>query len=150
MDRLELKLCDIQGRLFELSAANGYDSEKFIASFMKSKVAKSLDSAYNRMQWAGEEYLLEELADEENEKLTKNENVFPSEMMYWIGYVYRYWHYLKGENSAKIYRQANAKTMQRNYMMFHTMDPELAIDDLIEIKKQKQSRAAKTVHSSKT
>ena len=60
-----------------------------------------------------------------------------SEIMYWIGYVYRYWHYLKRESSKKIYRQANVKTMRRNYMIFHTMDPELAIDNLIEIKKQK-------------
>lgn len=29
MDSLQLKLCDIQGRLFELSAQQGYDSEKF-------------------------------------------------------------------------------------------------------------------------
>jgi hypothetical protein len=35
--------------------------------------------------------------------------------------------------------RANVKTMRRNYMIFHTMDPELAIDNLIEIKKQKQS-----------
>jgi hypothetical protein len=45
---------------------------------------------------------------------------------------------LKGEPSVKIYRQANVKTMSRNYMIFHTMDPEIAIDDLIEIKMQKQ------------
>ena len=44
----------------------------------------------------------------------------------------------KKESSSKIYRQANVKTMKRNYMMFHTMDPELAIDDLIEIKRQKK------------
>lgn len=31
---------------------------------MKSATAKALDSAYNRMQWAGEEYLLEEVIDE--------------------------------------------------------------------------------------
>lgn len=138
MDSLELKLCDIQGRLFELSVAEGYDSEKFVPFFMNSEVAKSLDSRYNRMQWAGEEYLLEELAAEGNGVLAKGDNTIPSEIMYWIGYVYRYWHYLKGESSVKIYRQANVKTMRRNYMIFHTMDPELAIDDLIEIKKQKQ------------
>lgn len=137
MDSLELKLCDIQGRLFELSVAEGYDSEKFVPFFMNSEVAKSLDSKYNRMQWAGEEYLLEELAAEGNGELIKNDNTFSSDIMYWIGYIYRYWHYLKGELSVKIYRQANVKTMRRNYMIFHTMDPELAIDDLIEIKKQK-------------
>ena len=138
MDSLELKLCDIQGRLFELSVAEGYDSENFVPFFMHSEVAKSLDSKYNRMQWAGEEYLLEELQEEGNGKLIKGNKTFSSEIMYWIGYIYRYWHYLHGESSAKIYRQANVKTMRRNYMIFHTMDPELAIDDLIEIKRQKQ------------
>lgn len=138
MDSLELKLCDIQGRLFELSVAEGYDSEKFVPFFMNSNVAKSLDSKYNRLQWAGEEYLLEELKAEGNEKLIKGTNTFSSEIMYWIGYIYRYWHYTKGESSVIIYRQANVNTMHRNYMIFHTMDPELAIDDLIEIKKQQQ------------
>lgn len=137
MDCLELKLCDIQGRLFELSVENGYDSEKFVSFFMTSAVAKALDSKYNRMQWAGEEYLLEEVIDLSNGKITKNGNLIPSEVMYWIGYVYRYWHFYKKESSAKIYRQANVKTLRRNYAMFHTMDVELAIDDFIEIKRQK-------------
>lgn len=138
MDSLELKLCDIQGRLFELSVAEGYDSDIFVPFFMNSEVAKSLDSKYNRMQWAGEEYLLEELQSEGNEILIKGNHTFNSEIMYWIGYIYRYWHYLKGESSVKIYRQANVNTIHRNYMIFHTMDPELAIDNLLEIKKQKQ------------
>lgn len=138
MDSLQLKLCDIQGRLFELSVQQGYDSEIFVPFFMKSEVAKSLDSRYNRMQWAGEEYLLDELISECNGHLIQTGHVFSSEVMYWIGYVYRYWHYYKKESSAKIYRQANIITMKRNYMMFHTMDPELAIDDLIEIRQQKQ------------
>lgn len=137
MDSLQLKMCDIQGRLFELSARQGYDSEKFVPLFMDSEVARSLDSKYNRMQWAGEEYLLDEIIAEGNGALEKNSNVFSLEVMYWIGYLYRYWHYYKGETSAKIYRQAGVKTMKRNYMMFHTMDPELAIDDLIEIRRQK-------------
>lgn len=138
MDSLQLKMCDIQGRLFERSAMQGYNSEKFVPFFMGSAVAKHLDSKYNRMQWAGEEYLLEEVVAENAEKLTKDGDTCSPEMMYWMGYLYRYWHYYKQESSVKIYRQANVKTMKRNYMMFHTMDPELAIDDLIEIKQQKE------------
>lgn len=34
--------------------------------------------------------------------------------------------------------QGRLFAMKRNYMMFHTMDPELAIEDLIEIKRQKK------------
>ena len=137
MDSLSFQLCNIQGKLFELSAKQGYDSEEFVSFFMKSNVAKGLDSRYNRMQWAGEEYLLEEIIDESNNKITHSNNVISSEIMYWIGYIYRYWHYYKNEPSYKIIRHANFKTMKRNYLMFHTMDPEIAIDDLIEIKKQR-------------
>lgn len=139
MDELQLKLCDIQGRLFELSADRNYNSAAFIKSFMRSDTAKALDSTYNRMQWAGEEYLLEEVADVAGEKLSEEGEVFSKDVLYWIGYIYRYWHYYTGENSSKIYKQASVKTMKRNYMMFHTMSPELAIEDLKEIHNQKSN-----------
>ena len=140
MDLMQSKLCDIQGRLFELSVKKEYDSEAFVSFFMRSNVARYLDSRYNRMQWAGEEYLLEEVLDKAGDKVTKTGPLYDSEVMYWMGYIYRYWHYYKDESSKKIYQQANAKTMKRNYMMFHTMDPELAIEDLIEIKRQKRNK----------
>ena len=138
MNELQLKLCDIQGRLFELSAEKKYNSAAFIKAFMMSDTAKELDSKYNRMQWAGEEYLLEEVASVAGESLTRNGEIFSADVRYWIGYIYRYWHYYNGEDSAKIYKQAPAQTMKRNYMIFHTMDPVLAIEDLKEIHNQKQ------------
>ena len=49
MDELQIKLCDIQGRLFELSAEKKIPSAAFIKAFMISDVAKALDSRYNRM-----------------------------------------------------------------------------------------------------
>lgn len=137
MDDLEIKLCDIQGRLFELSVGKKLDSAPFIEAFMHSRVAENMDSTYNRMQWAGEEYLLEELCGEHTEALPQRGKLYDTETMYWIGYLYRYWHFLTGESSRKIYQQANAKTMQQNYMMFHTLDPELAVADLKEIHQQK-------------
>lgn len=138
MDELQLKLCDIQGRLFELSAQKKYDSAAFVKAFMTSDTAKALDSKYNRMQWAGEEYLLEEIATAAGDTLTSGGEIFSNDVLYWIGYIYRYWHYYNGEDSAKIYKQAPVETMKRNYMIFHTMDPILAIEDLKEIHNQKQ------------
>ena len=140
MNELELKLCDIQGRLFELSAEKKYNSARFIKIFMTFPTAKALDSTYNRMQWAGEEYLLDEIASSAANLLEKNGEIYSKDMLYWIGYLYRYWHYYTKEDSAKIYKQASAQTMKRNYMMFHTMAPELAIEDLKEIHMQKQNR----------
>lgn len=131
MDALELKLCDIQGRLFELSLAKGYDSEKFVSAFMISDVAKHLDSEYNRLQWAGEEYVLEELIAEKD--ITQGDTI-DREMLYWSGYLYRYWHFYTGESSKEIYKQAPIKTMKVVYLMYHTMSPEMAIDRLKESK----------------
>ncbi len=133
---LEKQLCDIQGRLFELSLKKSYDSPTFIASFMNSEVAKALDSSYDRLQWAGEEYLLAELNDES--KGIKNAGkLYENEVMYWIGYLYRYWHYYKKTSSAEIYKIANEHTMNQVYLGFHTLDPKMAIDRLIESKNLK-------------
>lgn len=136
MDELQLKLCDIQGRLFELSAEKKYNSAAFVKAFMTSDTAKALDSEYNRMQWAGEEYLLEEIVSAAGDLLTADGEIYDTDILYWIGYIYRYWHYYSGEDSAKIYEQAPVETMKRNYMIFHTMDPVLAIEDLKEIHNQ--------------
>ena len=141
MNDFELKLCDIQGRLFELSVDKNLSSSFFIKAFIKSPVAKALDSRYNHMQWAGEEYLLAELIDFAGEDFLKQkDDILSKDMIYWIGYIYRYWHYYTGEDSLKIYKQAPYNVMKRNYMIVHTMAPELAIENMKEIYQQKTNK----------
>lgn len=139
MENLTLEkrqLCDIQGRLFELALAAGFDCPSFIEAFMNSRAAAALDDVYDRLQWAGEEYILDELNDEVK-GLKKAGTVYSSEVMYWIGYTYRYWHYYTGEYSHEIYKTADAKTMNECWLGFHTLDVTMAIDNLKEIHTQK-------------
>ena len=141
MNELQIKMCDVQGRLFELSADRKYSSSAFIKAFMTSSVAKSLDSSFNHMQWAGEEYLLDEIVSSVTaEAFSKNSDILSKDVLFWIGYIYRYWHYYTGEDSSKIYKQAPYNVMKRNYMIFHTMAPELAIENLKEIYQQKTNK----------
>jgi len=133
------QLCDIQGRLFELVVKIGYDCPSFIKAFMNSKTAIALDDTYDRLQWAGEEYILEELSDEVG-GLTKAGETYSNEVMYWAGYTYRYWHYYTGESSEEIYNMADGNTMNDSWLGFHTMDVEIAIDDLKEIYSQKETK----------
>lgn len=126
------QLCDIQGRLFELAMKKGYDCPAFIDSFMNSRTAAALDDTYDRLQWAGEEYILEELK-EESDGLKRAGTTYSLEVMYWTGYTYRYWHYYTGENSREIYKIADSKTMNDCWLGFHTLDVEMAIDNLKEI-----------------
>ena len=133
MTSIELQLCDIQGRLFMLSVRSGISSAEFIKVFMKSATAKALDSTYNRMQWAGEEYLLEEVIDESGDGFEKSGEVYTEELIYWIGYIYRYWHYVMGESSKEIYKQASVNVMKQNYERLYMMTPE----EVIELVKEK-------------
>lgn len=132
------QLCDIQGRLFELALKSGYDCPEFIRVFMNSRAAAALDDVYDCLQWAGEEYILEELEDEAG-GLQKAGIRYSNEVMYWTGYTYRYWHYYTGESSKTIFQTADAETMAACWLGFHTLDVEMAIDDLKEIYEQKRS-----------
>ena len=124
-------VCEVQGRLFELAQTSGCDGLAFIELFMNSRVAADLDLIFNRNQWMGEEYLLEELQDETG-GLPKGEKDCSPEMLYWCGYIYRYWHYYTGETSRDIYRIADAHTMSMCWPAYHTLDVEMAIDRLKE------------------
>lgn len=127
MTDFDLKLCDVQGRLFLLSATNGYGSEKFVKSFMKSETAKELDSSYNCKQCFGEEYLFDEIIERAGNIFSELDEIYSSDCVYWIGYIYRYWHYVTGEASKKIYKQAPVKLMKQNYARLYAMTPEEVI-----------------------
>jgi len=103
---------------------------------MNSEICMFFDMPYDRMQWAGEELLLESLLDEI--EVNVDGETFNKEELYWIGYIFRYWHLLTGENSREIYAQADARKMKDCYLGFHTLDAALAIEHLIEINRQEQ------------
>ena len=133
----ERQLCDIQGRLFELSLEKGLASADFIQKFMTSQTCGFLDMPYDRLQWAGEEYILENLLEET--KVLTGDTQYNKEVLFWTGYVYRYWHLLIGELSRDIYVQADAEQMNECYLGFHALDVSMAIEDLKEIHRQKKS-----------
>ncbi|MDR1192956.1 MAG: hypothetical protein LBK98_02120 [Peptococcaceae bacterium] len=134
LDGFERQLCDIQGRLFERSLEKGLDSADFMEKFMNSKTCEYLDMPYDRLQWAGEEYILENLLEETAVRLAGEK--FGREELFWAGYVFRYWRLLTGESSRAIYAQASAGRMRDCYQGFHALDVAMAIEDLKEINRQ--------------
>ena len=132
LNSLQMTLCDTQGQLFELAAERGYASETFIKAYMTSAVAADMDKEFHHIQWAGKAYILSRMEDELADQLVKVGEIYDKEALYWMGYIYRYWHFYTGESSREIYKQAPAKTMNVVYLMYHTMSPEMAIDRLKE------------------
>ncbi len=121
------KLCSIQGRLFELSARQGFASDEFVKAYMNSEVAAKFNSAYDRYQWMGEEYLLEELI--QTYCLKKGE-LYSSDIMFWMGYTYAHWSIVYGDSCKNIIKMAGPRVMFENYAGLHTVSTDLAIQDL--------------------
>lgn len=132
LNNIELNLCDTQGQVFEMAGKLGYESINFIKLFMNSSIASDMDKPFNHMQWAGKNYILSRMRDECSSELIFGKS-FDGEALYWTGYIYRYWHFLTGESSKQIYRQAPAKTMNIVFFPYHAMSPEMAIERLQEV-----------------
>jgi len=130
LNHYQIQLCKIQARLFALAYAKGYDPGTFVPVFMRSAVAAGLDAPFDRLQWAGEQYLLEETVESESLEPSEADDTLSADALFWAGYLYRYWHFVTGESSADIYRQASLDVMIDVYPGFHALSPEMAIEDL--------------------
>lgn len=127
MNTMIRKLCSIQGRLFELSAKHGLESNGFVVAYMNSDVASKFNSVYDRSQWMGEEYILDELKQTYQLKLGKTYSI---DVLFWMGYTYAYWSIVYGDTCKNIIKIADPKVMVENYAGLHTVSTDMAIQDL--------------------
>ena len=130
LSRFERQLCNLQGKLFELSARKKLSSQKFIDFYMQSKAARFFDLPFDRTQWLGEESLLLDVL-EENPKLPQGKT-YDTESLFWMGYLYRYWHFFTKQSSSDIGKICDAQTLHTLYPAYHTLDCSLAIERILE------------------
>lgn len=116
--------------MFELSAKKNFSSKEFIDFYMQSQTAKFFDLPYDRTQWMGEENLLYDVM-EGNPKLS-TVKTYDCESLFWIGYTYRYWHFLTNDSSESIVKKCNAEMMHTLYPAYHTLDCAQAIERINE------------------
>ena len=131
----ERQLCSVQGKMFEISVKRNFSSREFIDSYMNGKTAYYFDLPYDRTQWLGEENLFQDVLDE-GKSLPKGKT-YPLDSVYWIGYIYRYWHFLTGQSSKEISAICNAQLANALYPAYHTLDCTAAIERIIESHQEK-------------
>ena len=130
LNHFQLQLCRIQAKLFALAYGTGYDPLRFVPAFMASAAAEGLDADYDRMQWMGEEYILQEVVETAGLEKGAPRDDISAEALFWAGYLYRYWHFVTGESSKAIYAQAPLEVLLDVFPGFHALSPEMAIEDL--------------------
>lgn len=129
LDVLQLGLCELQAGLFESLDRRNVDAKAFIRAFMNSETAAGLDAPYDRTQWAGEEYLFQEVMESAGLQPDLACPRYNTEALFYAGWIYRYWHFKTGESSKEIYRQADENRILLAYGL-HTESNDLAIEDL--------------------
>lgn len=132
LDRFQSQQCRVLGDVFRKAGEKGYDGRSFVDGFMASKAAADYFSSYDRLQWLGEGYLLDEIVDETGLTPSVSETATNSEALYWTGYLYRWWGYKTGETCAQISATADAATMFGAWEGYHTLGPDEAIERLKE------------------
>ena len=134
MDKDGLLLCDMQAKAFEMSmVSQDSSSEVFIRRFMNSDIAKQLDDkTVLQSNTQAKDILC--LIDEEYGKTDYGSVKYNSNVLYWIGYIYRYFSYTYEKTSVQAYKIVKPKELRGLFLAYHTMDPAQAIDRILEAK----------------
>ena len=134
IDKDGLLLSKIQGNIFLNSLKyTSTSSEIFIRRYMNSKVVESLDSKAFLDDSLTIEDVLKDI-EEEYGASNYGSNKYSKETLYWIGYIYRYMAYKYNLSSKQVYKIIKPKELNERYYVYHTYDPSLAIDNILEEK----------------
>lgn len=121
------RICKNQANLFVLSAERGLDSRIFVDSFMNSKTAAKMDGVYDRNQWMGAEYTLEDFSFEIN---VPQGRIINPDALHWIGYITRYWQQARDISSKEIWAMTGMDHMLACWTGYHTISFNEALERL--------------------
>ena len=130
-----LAVCRLQGKAFEASAAElpQCGSAVFVRRFMRSDLARRLDAGAYESEVLEARAMVHEV-DDEYGNARYGSQMYATEALYWMGYVYRYWCLAADMSSKAVYAIAGAREMRDLYFPYHTLDPMQAIGRILESK----------------
>ena len=127
-----LLLCKIQAELFEKSVTYlNCSSEVFVRRYMNSKIVKDLDS----LALLDDSTTILDIFDELEKEYGPTDYgsiKYHQDVMYWCGYLYRYFAYTYELSSKQVYKYLPLKYVASTYEGYHTMSVPNAIERLLE------------------
>ena len=70
----------------------------------------------------------------EGDKVSKGGEIYSKDLIYWIGYIYRYFVITYELTSMQVYKIVKPKELKGLFLPYHTMDPSQAIERILEAK----------------
>ena len=134
IDHDGLILCDMQGVVFELSLSRySCSSDIFIRRFANSSIVEIFDNGAILDDCYTENAVLEDMKNQYGE-LSYGNNKYDKEVMYWMGYLYRYFCYTYDIDMKKAYKLIPPRELAQLYFGYHTLDCSNAIERILESK----------------
>lgn len=131
-----LLLCRMQAELFASFFSIGeYSPYVFIRRFMNSNLVLRFDHLVILGEISSNSVLIDELDKEYGSTDFGNPQVVDKEILYWVGYIYRYWAYVYDIPSCDMYKYVKPKLLIDRYYLYHSMDPQYTIERIIEEEK---------------
>jgi len=126
-----LKLCEYQAELFELSYDLDCSSKIFLQRFINSNLVKTLDSNESAFISVPKEGLLS--IKEQYGALSWGSFKYNKEILFWMGYMYRYISYTRQTNTKFIFNLFPNDMLSNLYYSYHSQDPEWCISSMLEM-----------------
>lgn len=128
-----LLLCKIQADLFANYASFTHCSPYvFIRRFLFSDLAKRFDDTTVLLDSSSNQTFIDEIDEQFGKTTFGGGKSINREVMYWIGYVYRYWAYTYEIPSSELFGKVQPKILEKRYELYHSMDVEYLIERIIE------------------
>ena len=129
IDFEEKAVCRLVARMFEIANKNVILFPLvWLQSALNELVIKQQPAVISQSPL----YLLESLEDEIHGLVPSKEEPYPSEEMFWLGYILTYTQFDKGLSGKILAAEYDVKRFLANYETLHTLSSQMASDILVE------------------
>ena len=99
---------------------------------MNSELATRFDDKTVLLEASSNETFMNELDEQYGKTTFGNSKVVDQEVMYWVGYLYRYWSYVYDVPSSLLVNQVKPNMLFSRYELYHSQDLNYVIERIIE------------------
>jgi len=135
-----MTLCRFQGDLFAYGEDNSdCSSSCFVRAFLYSSLAKRLDTGDFYFEATDVPKAFAELASEKS--LSRGNEKRGAKILYWVGYLLRYWAYTEGVSSAALAKRIKPSVLFGVYEAYHGLSMAEAVERIKESIGEKDPKA---------
>lgn len=125
---------NLMGKTFALSVRKGLESKSFVENIMCNPKLNGLVNQDNDQRWCDDVVLLDHFS---RMYTFKSGETVDEYMMWFLGYLYKYWMHKKNLNSVEVYKILPFERYLVMYNFYHTQDWNYIIEDATKVYKDK-------------